>query len=432
MASTTRHGFDDGKRKHPETSPEDIVEEEEEEEDYMTMTFPSSVGRGDNTYSSSSILSSNSKPAVETSLQRRARLKREGEMKGKFKSKAELAAVERERREEKLSKSLLEDPNVRKSKAFRMMQKMGFQLKEKADGDDDGDGGCEAAQHTAKVGTGDAAGGDGSKPPSGEDVVEAGKQGDKGEETEHTKSTRKPGLEPTAEPIRIRVKEDRSGIGHDTAQRKRLAEAMTASASASSPQPDAKKPKPADEGEFRHRVRREGERARSEKLVRAAQKVAEKFYDDDDEEDKNTSGGGNTSSKRSKQSLTSVPVLWRSLVKERQDEERQKRKQKELDASLSLTSRLPRFDKEEEYDRDDMQALGMDTTAFHPLNGELGDEDEDAELEEFNALDSSEKLIKLATFLRDKYKYCFWCKYRYTGDQEMKEACPGSTGEEHD
>jgi hypothetical protein len=57
-------------------------------------------------------------------------------------------------------------------------------------------------------------------------------------------------------------------------------------------------------------------------------------------------------------------------------------------------------------------------------------EEEDPELDEFNALAPAERLQKLVIYLREEYSYCFWCKYTYP-DNKM-EGCPGTTEEDHD
>ena len=55
---------------------------------------------------------------------------------------------------------------------------------------------------------------------------------------------------------------------------------------------------------------------------------------------------------------------------------------------------------------------------------------EDGELDAFEALEPAEKLSLLVAYLREKWFYCFWCKYRYP-DKEL-QGCPGITEEDHD
>jgi hypothetical protein len=56
-------------------------------------------------------------------------------------------------------------------------------------------------------------------------------------------------------------------------------------------------------------------------------------------------------------------------------------------------------------------------------------EEEDAELEEYEALPAKEKLDKLVGYMREKHHYCFWCKFRYP--DEGMEGCPGLSEDEH-
>ena len=62
------------------------------------------------------------------------------------------------------------------------------------------------------------------------------------------------------------------------------------------------------------------------------------------------------------------------------------------------------------------------------FSDEVQDQDqdvEDNELDEFEALPIAERLEKVIKHLREKYWYCFWCKYRY--EDEGMEDCPGLT-----
>jgi len=74
-----------------------------------------------------------------------------------------------------------------------------------------------------------------------------------------------------------------------------------------------------------------------------------------------------------------------------------------------------------EEDKQDRQAWG---------NEEEELEEEDPELDEFNAMEPAERLRRLVEYLRDTYHYCFWCKYQYP-DGTM-DGCPGLTEEDHD
>ncbi|KAK7908010.1 hypothetical protein PG985_015313 [Apiospora marii] len=337
------------------------MENADEPDDYMSMDF-SSVS---------------TKPAVETSLQRKQRLRREAEIKGRPKSKAELAADEAAARDHALSKSLLDPaaPSAQKSKGLAMMKKMGFVA-----------GSTLGAQDGA--------------------------------------------ASANAEPIRISIKEDRSGIGLDAERKRKVDEA----AEQRGLPPQGKRPK-VDEGEFRDRVRKEREAARTERQVYAAQKVAEMLGEEEvrgpcqtqqqqhqDPQSPQKSRSRALSTRR----LKSIHVFWRGLVRQREEADRDRRMRHDLEQSLS--SRLPTYGEgDDEDDADARQAMGRSDQVVAPF-GDL--EDEDAELDEFNALEPEARLQRLVAYLRDDYRYCFWCKCAYP-DKEM-DGCPGLTEEDHD
>ncbi|KAI1490696.1 putative G-patch domain protein [Biscogniauxia mediterranea] len=321
----------------------------DEEDDYMNMTFGEEP-----------------KATTETSLQRRQRLKREGEIKGRVKSKAELAAEEREAREAALSKSMLESAQAKKSKGFSMMAKMGFK------------GGALGSKENADA---------------------------------------------LLEPLRPEVKDDRGGIGLDSERKRKLDEATK----------DQEKRLKVDEDEFRDRVRREREQARLERQVHGAMKVCERMDEekqppppppggpsDDDGNDETTAKKRRTLSTRP---LKSIPVVWRGLVRRREEAERDRRMKYDMEQS---SIRLPGYEDDLE-DADDREAMGKTPTAY-ALVEDL--DEEDPELDEFDALEPGEKLRRLVEFLRSEYHYCFWCKFTYP-DAAM-DGCPGLTEEDHD
>ncbi|KAI0008528.1 hypothetical protein F4779DRAFT_436017 [Xylariaceae sp. FL0662B] len=335
---------------------------EEEEDDYMNMTF------GEEPQATT----------AETSLQRRQRLKREGEIKGRVKSKAEQAAAEREAREAALSRSMLESAQARKSKGLAMMTKMGFK------------GGA--------LGSGSGGGGNA-------------------------------GL---AEPLRPEMKEDRAGIGLDSDRKRKLRDAADL---------QQKKLK-ADEDGYRERVRREREQARCERVVYAAMKVCERLDEEhgraggtrEEEEEEEDDGGDDDdgadapprrkTTSLSTRPLKSIPVVWRGLVRGREEAERDRRMRYDLEQS---STRLPTYVDDLE-DEDDRQAMGKTTgPAYAPVE-DL--EEEDPELDEFNALEVEERLQRLVAYLRKEHRYCFWCKCAYP--DETMDGCPGLTEEDHD
>ncbi|KAK0118777.1 hypothetical protein ONS95_007659 [Cadophora gregata] len=321
----------------PETPPD-----EDEEDDYMNMVI--------------------AEPTVlqkETSIQRRQRQKREAEIRGRVKSKAELAEEEKAAREAALSKSMLADTSSSKNKGLAMMAKMGF-----------------------KPGTAL-----GSK-----DNVNA-----------------------RIEPIGVSMKEDRGGVGLDAEKKRKFREEV---------EREGKRVK-AEEGDYRERVRREREESRLEGLVGAAMRIAERMNDEREEGRASTLKDPNAVKNRtiSTRPLKQINILWRGLVRKREEKERDRRMRYDLQQSLS---RLPNYDDAEE-DNEDKRALGKDRIQ-HTLVEDL--EEEDLDLDAFNELDPADRLYKLVLHLREEYNYCFWCKFTYP-DKKM-EGCPGLTEEDHD
>lgn len=360
-------------------------EEEDEEDDYMNMTFDDPPAK-----------------QPETSLQRSQRLRKEGLKRGIVPSKAELAAQERQRREEGLSRSLITGaagegpdgtaaassaPPKAKSKGLAMMAKMGFTP--------------------------------GSALGSRDNTTAR------------------------SEPLRIETKEDRGGIGADADKKRKLAEAAEAAGV-------AKRARLEELGDYRVRMARERDAARKEKLVFAAQKVAEKM--DEDGGGPSPPAGGDTAAAPaapaaagsgakavSSRPLKSVPVVYRGLVRRREEAERDRRMRYDLEQSSGgLSARLPAYE-DEGMDDDDKMALGgggggnagrtekKNKTVYMPAD-DL--DEEDRELDEFETLEVGEKLAKLVAYLRKRHHYCFWCKLAYP-DEEM-EGCPGLTEEDHD
>ncbi|KFA61429.1 hypothetical protein S40285_03443 [Stachybotrys chlorohalonatus IBT 40285] len=303
---------------------------------------------------------------TETSLQRTQRLKRESRARGLVKSKAQIAEEEEAAREKALSTSMLDDPRAKKSKGLAMMAKMGF-----------------------------AGGGLGKKTDDGD----------------------APGR---TEPIKVNVKEDRGGIGMQSEKKRRLREAAE--------EREIKAVK-LDPDEYRERVRKEREEARLEKQFHAAQRTAEHMDDspghEDDMEEKRESTEIKKPKPMSSRPLKSIPVLYRGLVRHREEKERDRRMRHDLEQSLS---RLPTYEEDDgEEDEFDKLAQGKKPTAY--VTAEDLDE-EDEELDAFNALEPSERLKRAVVYLREKHCYCFWCKMTYP-DEQMG-GCPGITEEDHD
>ncbi|KAK0672904.1 hypothetical protein QBC41DRAFT_313039 [Cercophora samala] len=317
-------------------------EEEEEEDDYMSPLF---LAPPTTTTSSSS----SSLPIKETSLQRRARLRREAEARARPKSKAELALEAELQREKAHSTSLLESKP--QSKGLAMMAKMGF------------------------------------KPGSTLGSSTSG----------------------SAEPIRVSVKGGgKEGIGLESENKRKLRELVEG-------MEKTEKRQRVEEVGYRERVRREKEEQRLEGQVRGAQKVAEGLDTDRARERGEEMG---------KRLLKGIPVVWRGLVKAREEREAHERMRRDLE--VHAARRGMTYDDGEE-DEDDKRALGKKQTVYEVAEDF---DEEDEELDGFNGLTGEEKLRRLVEYLRGEHHYCFWCKFKY--EDEKMEGCPGLTEEEHD
>ncbi|KAH8701131.1 hypothetical protein BGW36DRAFT_357758 [Talaromyces proteolyticus] len=337
----------------------------------------------------------------ETWTQRKLRQQREAEARARVPSKAERAAAEEARREEALSSSVLDPSN----KGFKMMAKLGFKP-----GDSLGKQSSTTESVTTRVDETAGAGAEGSAAST---------------------VTASDWVQSRAEPLRLVVKDDRGGIGLESEKKRKFREEVV----------DVSKKAKAEEGEYRDRMRLEREERRVEAQVHAAQKVAEKLdteaeeYAQDTVERDDGEGGGQSSKKKpvNMKPTSQINILYRGLVRERQERERERLVRQALETSLPSSffpkPRLPGTREEESEDQDDEHATGPQQSRDLSYFEEEQDE-EDPELDEFNALEATEKLHRLVMFMRDKFQYCFWCKYRYEDDK--MEGCPGITEEDHD
>lgn len=317
------------------------------------------------------------------------------EARAKVPSKAERAAQEAAQRDAALMTNTLDPSN----KGFQLMAKLGFKPGE----------------------------GLGKQSPAGQDP---GGNADTGQKR--------------TEPLNLIFKEDRGGIGLDSEKKRKIREEAN----------EAVKKIKQEEGDYRDRVRVERETKRTEAQVHAAQKVAERL---DVEADENyTDQEGNESEKAEKtggrktaKPTSQIPVLYRGLVREREEKERDLYARHHLQTSLPSSffpnPRLPGYDDTtlEQEDRealDHPQQRSPSSSSSPPphedhhqsrlnvFEEEVGEED--PELDEFNALEPPERLHRLVMYLRERHWYCFWCKYRY--DTREMEGCPGITEEDHD
>ncbi|KAK2784719.1 hypothetical protein FQN53_008275 [Emmonsiellopsis sp. PD_33] len=366
--------------------------DEEEEEDYMSMTIvepPKPSGR------------------KETYSEMRRRKERESEAKSRVPSKAELAAAEAARRDEALATSAL-DPS---SKGFQMMAKLGFKPGSALGKQDSLDRGSSVDEWNRRL----------------------------------------------TEPLKVVVKDDRGGIGMDTEKKRKFREEAEL---------EAKRVK-IEEVDFRERVRLEREEKRAEGMFHAAQKVAERLDAEEaekgeaDHEEENeaktevsvqpelerahqqSSRGDSTPPsphstrpKRHTKPTSQINILYRGLVRAREEKLRNLQARRGLYQSLSSrnpslmpnTENLPTYE-DSTMDADDRLALDRNAEG-DILEAEVGEDEEDEELEAFNALGAQERLSKIVMYLREKYRYCFWCKFRYETDE--MEGCPGLSEEDHD
>lgn len=125
-----------------------------------------------------------------------------------------------------------------------------------------------------------------------------------------------------------------------------------------------------------------------------------------------------------KRRLKGILVVWRGLVKVREESERDRRMRRDLEEYVMLW--LLMYDDGDE-DVDDRKVLGKKKVVYEVVE-DLDEEDE--ELDEFNGLMGEEKLRRLVEYLRKEYYYCFWCKFKY--EDERMEGCLGLIEEEYD
>lgn len=195
------------------------------------------------------------------------------------------------------------------------------------------------------------------------------------------------------EPIGVELKEDRSGIGLLNEKKRKFREEVEVKERAEK----------AEEVGFRERVAREREQKRIEGLLSGAMRVLEGLEENAYQE------------QEPKRTMKMINVLYRGLVRQRQEHEMERRARYDLHQSLS---RNPTYEKEDE---DDRLALGTE---------EEDVEEADDELHAFESLEPEKRLQRLIDELREKWWYCFWCKCRY--ENEAMDGCPGKSEDAHD
>ncbi|OQO00506.1 hypothetical protein B0A48_13856 [Cryoendolithus antarcticus] len=201
-------------------------------------------------------------------------------------------------------------------------------------------------------------------------------------------------------PLEVSLREGKSGIGLEGERKRKVREELLREG-------EKVKRMKETEGEWRERVAREREEKRVEGAWWGGMKVLEGLA----EGDGGTEGGDVAKLVKARK----VHLLHRPLVKSRIDAESERRARYDMHQSLS------RNVEQTEEDADDKLAFGSEVE-------DLEDE-EDAELEGYEALPVAERLDMVVKHLRSEYRYCFWCKHRY--DDEEMEGCPGLTEDEH-
>ena len=214
------------------------------------------------------------------------------------------------------------------------------------------------------------------------------------------------------QPIGVEVKEDKGGIGHESEKKRKVREEWEKVEG-------VEKRIKAEAGDYRIRVAKEREEKRAEKMWWGAMKVLEGLEDGEGEAGRTNGEGNEGEDERKaeiKRPIKTVNLIYRPLIRDRLEKERERRMRNDLYQSLS---RNTTYDDPEE-DEHDKQAFG---------NEEEELEEEDEELEGYLMLEPSERLDRALRDLRDKWRYCFWCKHRY--EDEGMEGCPGTDEDSH-
>ncbi|PFH55095.1 hypothetical protein XA68_10755 [Ophiocordyceps unilateralis] len=210
------------------------------------------------------------------------------------------------------------------------------------------------------------------------------------------------------EPIKLNIKDDRGGIGLDSEKKRRLDEAVDAKADSKAPRVEAE--------EYRARARKGYKEGKLMGITHSAQHIAERL-------DNLVHAKAYPPGTLSRPPLKDLPVVYRGIVRRRELKHRDQEARRKLEQSLT---RLPTY-VDDEADDDDRMALGQKQVMYEA--GDELDEDDD-ELLDFLDLGVRERFQKVVDYLREKHRYCFFCKMAYE-DDEMT-GCPGGTEEDHD
>lgn len=221
------------------------------------------------------------------------------------------------------------------------------------------------------------------------------------------------------EPVKIEMKTSRGGIGFVSETQKRQREAIER-------ETEQFKRAKLDLDGYREQMSKQREEERARRQVFRAQKVAEHLESDESsndgqiDKDHNDHVEEQNFSGVDKRCLKSIDVVWRGLIRHQREKER--------DADLQqLKSRgLPQDNSSEDQSLEEPKSGQKKGEIF--VEEDL--DEEDSELEEFEALDPKEQLQRVVEYLRHTHRYCFWCMHQYP-DEEM-DGCPGVTEGDHD
>lgn len=191
-------------------------------------------------------------------------------------------------------------------------------------------------------------------------------------------------------PIAVEMKDDRSGIGALSEKKRKFREHVDRLET-------SEKKAQESAGEFRDRVAREREDKRIDGMWWASMKILEGLVEDTLQQDA-----------RRARTLAAVPLLYRPLIKDREDRERERRRWADFE-----------------------QSNAEDRPAAGAVVEETEDFEQNDDLEDYCAKSATERLDLVLIELRQQWSYCFWCKYRYPSLQTLEAECPGISEDEH-
>ena len=324
------------------------------------MAFEQSNEPEEDDYMSMTVTDPTPSAKNETLTQRRLRKQREAEARAHPKSKAELAAEAEKNRQAALARSIPEE-----SKGAKMMAKLGY------------------------------------KPGS---ALGAGTN-----------------TGARLEPIGVEVKEGREGVGALSEKKRKFRNEVEKAE-------EGEKRRKETEGDYRERVSREREEKRAEGMWWGAMKVLQGLDEDlakeVDVHGKEAGDGFGLDSnniERRGGNMVFIPLLYRPLIRDREEKERERRRRYDL---MQSVPRNTTYDDPEEDDQDRL-ALGKEVEDIEEEEGA------DGELEEYLNLPFEKRLQQVVDELRAKWFYCFWCKFRYGSKNDMDKECPGKDKNEH-